>query len=77
MDSISVLFGVASGSAAGLIDALLLLVPLSASLLLARHRGVRERSARIPQPEALPGKAQPSSSASADEAMPACSNSAA
>lgn len=77
MDSISVLFGVASGGAAGMLDALLLLVPLAASLLLARHRGIRERSARNPQPEAASAKAQPQGCAPADEGMPQCSNSAA
>lgn len=53
MDSISALVGVASDGATGVFAALVLLVPLAASLLLARHRGVRARAERPPASQAV------------------------
>jgi hypothetical protein len=53
MDAISALVGVASDGANGVFAAILLLVPLAASLLLARHRGRREQPDRPPASEVM------------------------
>jgi hypothetical protein len=51
MDAIERLFGIAPDGGSGVIEALLLLLPLAASLLLARHRGRREQPSRPPARE--------------------------
>lgn len=53
MESISALVGGAADGATGVFGAILLLVPLAASLLLARHRGVRARAERPPTSQAV------------------------
>lgn len=51
MDAIERLLGIAPYGGSGVLEALLMLVPLAASLLLARQRGLRQQPSAARSPD--------------------------